>query len=289
MIVPMLSGPIRTILSIWSWAVLVVLVVVWTPMVAVVRLVTMPFDRGAYTAGYVFRRIAVVHQKLTPQWRFHTSGELPDDIHRSPRRPYVVVANHESFVDILLISHLPTEMKWMSKIEIMKIPAVGWMMRLARDIPLTRGDSTSGTAALTASTERLESGVSVMIFPEGTRSKTGEMRKFRAGAFKIAIDGQYPILPLAVHGTRNALHKHDWRLGDADAEVRVLEPISTEGMTMDDMPALRKQVREAIAAGRADLRSDHGADGPEPASEPSSATAKGPAPERASGPVPDGG
>lgn len=233
---------------------LVVLVAIWTPLVAIVRLVTMPFDRGAYAAGYLFRRIAVVHEKMTPQWTFRTSGELPDDM----RRPYVVVSNHESFVDILLISHLPTEMKWMSKIEIMKIPGMGWMMRLVRDIPLTRGDSTSGAAALAASNERLESGVSVMIFPEGTRSKTGEMRKFRAGAFKIAIDGQYPILPLAVHGTRDALRKNDWRIGNAEAEVRVLEPISTEGLTMKDMPALRNQVRDAIAAARADLRAEFG-------------------------------
>ncbi len=233
---------------------LVVLVAIWTPLVAIVRLVTMPFDRGAYAAGYLFRRIAVAHQKMTPQWAFRTSGDLPDDM----RRPYVVVSNHESFVDILLISHLPTEMKWMSKIEIMKIPGLGWMMRLVRDIPLTRGDSTSGAAALAASSERLESGVSVMIFPEGTRSKTGEMRKFRAGAFKIAIDGQYPILPLAVHGTRDALRKNDWRIGNAEAEVRVLEPISTEGLTMNDMPALRDQVRDAIAAARAELRAEFG-------------------------------
>jgi 1-acyl-sn-glycerol-3-phosphate acyltransferase len=282
MIDPMRSGLMRTILSVWSWSALVVLVVIWTPMVAVVRLVTMPFDRGAYSAGYAFRRIAVVHQALTPQWRFHTSGELPSDMHRPDRRPYVVVSNHESFVDILLISHLRTEMKWMSKIEIMKIPAVGWMMRMVRDIPLTRGDSTSGAAALAASADRLESGVSVMVFPEGTRSNTGEMRKFRAGAFRIAIDGQYPILPLAVHGTRDALRKNDWRLGDADAEVRVLEPISTEGMTMDDMPALRKRVREMIVAARADLRAEHGADEPGPGKPPDAAS--GPASETA----PDG-
>jgi 1-acyl-sn-glycerol-3-phosphate acyltransferase len=170
------------------------------------------------------------------------------------RRPYVVVSNHESFVDILLISHLPTEMKWMSKIEIMKIPFVGWMMRLARDIPLERGDSTSGRAALDACVDRLESGVSVMIFPEGTRSKSGEMRKFRAGAFKVAIEGQHPILPLAVYGTRDALRKHDWRLGKADAEVRVLPPVPTEGLTMADMTALRDQVHDMIAAARDELR-----------------------------------
>jgi 1-acyl-sn-glycerol-3-phosphate acyltransferase len=242
----------RTIFSIWSWLVLGIVIILWTPMVAVVRLVTMPFDKGAYAAGYLFRKLTVVHEKLTPLWRFRTSGTLPDDM----RRPYVVVSNHESFVDILLISHLPTEMKWMSKIEILRIPLVGWMMRLARDIPLERGDSTSTAKALEASRERLASKVSVMIFPEGTRSKTGELRPFKTGAFRLAIEAQVPILPLAVYGTRDALRKHDWRLGYAEAEVRVLEPIDTEGMTMDDVQALSERARAAIVAAREELRAE---------------------------------
>jgi len=240
----------RTVFSIWSWFVLGVAVLIWTPMVAIVRLVTMPFDKGAYAAGYLFRKLTVVHSKLTPLWSFRTSGELPDNM----RRPYVVVANHESFVDILLISHLPTEMKWMSKIEILKIPLLGWMMRLSRDIPLTRGDSESGAAALEASRERLDSKVSVMIFPEGSRSKSGDLERFRSGAFRLAIDAQVPILPLAVYGTRDALRKNDWRLGYARAEVRVLDAISTEGLTMDDMADLRDKVREIIEAARNDLQ-----------------------------------
>lgn len=239
----------------WSWFALGVIVIIWTPMVAVVRLVTMPFDKGAYAAGYLFRKLTVAHQKLTPQWDFQTSGTLPTDM----RRPYVVVSNHESFVDILLISHLPTEMKWMSKIEIMKIPLVGWMMRLARDIPLERGDAKSIVKAMKASRERLDSKVSVMIFPEGTRSKSGELGDFKTGAFRLAITGQYPILPLAVYGTREALRKHDWRLGNAKAEVRVLEPISTVGLTNADVSDLRDRVRDVIAAARDDLRRELGA------------------------------
>jgi 1-acyl-sn-glycerol-3-phosphate acyltransferase len=244
----------RTIFSIWSWIALGVIILVWTPMVAIVRLVTMPFDKGAYAAGYLFRKLAVVHERLTPLWKFHTSGTLPEDM----RRPYVVVSNHESFVDILLISHLPTEMKWMSKIEILRIPLVGWMMRLARDIPLERGDATSTAKALDAARDRLATRVSVMIFPEGTRSKTGELRPFKTGAFRLAIEAQVPVLPLAVHGTRDALRKHDWRLGYARAEVRVLDPISTEGMTMDDVAALSDQVRDVIVAAREELRAEFG-------------------------------
>jgi 1-acyl-sn-glycerol-3-phosphate acyltransferase len=258
------SEAARTLWSIWSWFALGVIVLVWTPMVAVVRAVTMPFDRGAWAAGYLFRKLTVVHQRLTPLWTFRTSGRLPDDLRH---HPHVVVANHESFVDILLISHLPTEMKWMSKVEIMRIPLVGWMMRLARDIPLERGDRTSGQAALAAARDRLESGVSVMIFPEGTRSKTGELRAFRGGAFRLAIEEQVPILPLAVFGTRDALRKHDWRLGWAEAEVRVLEPVPTTGLTADDMPALRERVRAMIADARDELRAELGGGGA-PAVEP---------------------
>jgi 1-acyl-sn-glycerol-3-phosphate acyltransferase len=248
------SKLVRSVLSVWSWVVLGALVAVFTPIVGLIRLVTMPFDKGAYAAGYVFRKLTPIHSMLTPQWKFSTSGSLPDDM----RRPYVAVANHESFVDILLISHLPTEFKWLSKAEIMKIPVLGWMMRFARDIPLERRDTTSGRAALDQARERLATNVSVMIFPEGTRSKTGEMRKFRAGAFKLAIEGQHPILPIAVHGTRDCLRKDDWRLGRARAEVRVLEPIPTVGLTEDDLPELRSRVRSAIEAGRQALREEHG-------------------------------
>ena len=244
----------RTVFSVWSWLVLGVLVIVWTPIVGLVRLVTMPFDKGAYAAGYLFRKLTPIHSSLAPLWKFSTSGELPDDM----RRPYVAVANHESFVDILLISHLKTEFKWLSKSEIFKIPFLGFMMKFVRDIPLERGDSTSGGKAMDAMRERLSHDVSVMIFPEGTRSKTGDMRKFRAGAFKLAIEGQHPILPLALHGTRDALRKNDWRHGYAKAEVRVLAPISTEGLTVDDLPALRAQVRAVIQEARDDLRREHG-------------------------------
>jgi len=235
---------IRTVLSVWSWLVLGVVVILWLPMVALVRLVTMPFDPGRYAAGWLFRRLAVVHQRLNPLWTFRVVGDLPDD----PRRPYVVVANHESFVDILLISHLPWEMKWLSKSDFFRYPLVGWLMRLAGDIRLERGDRDQGIAALAECHRRLDQRVSVMIFPEGTRSTGEGLGPFKRGAFDLAVEAQVPILPLAVHGARGALRKHDWRLGVADAAVRVLAPISTDGLTADDVPSLRDRARDVIAA-----------------------------------------
>ena len=233
----------RSVLSAFSWFALVVIIIVWFPLVTITWLVTAPFDKGRYAAGYLFRKLTVAHQMLTPMWKFRTSGELP----RDKRRPYVVVANHESFVDILLISHLPIEMKWLSKETFFKFPLVGWMMHMAGDVRVVRGDRSSGAAALKSCHDRLKKRVSVMIFPEGTRSADGSLGQFKDGAFRLAIESGAPILPLVVHGTRTALRKHDWRLGDSRAEVRVLQPISTDGLTEADVPALRDRVRTLIA------------------------------------------
>jgi 1-acyl-sn-glycerol-3-phosphate acyltransferase len=242
----------RTVLSIWSWFVLGTAVLVFFPLVALTRLVTAPFDPGRYHAGYLFRKLTVVHQKLNPLWRFTVSGTMPDD----PRHPYVVVANHESFVDILLISHLPFEMKWMSKSEFFKIPFVGWAMWLAGDIRLERGDKKSGADALLECRDRLEKKVSVMIFPEGTRTRTGELQEFKDGAFRIAIQAGAPILPLAVHGARTALVTNDWRFGYSHAEVRVLDPIPTEGLTDADVADLRDRTRAVIADALETMRAE---------------------------------
>jgi 1-acyl-sn-glycerol-3-phosphate acyltransferase len=177
---------------------------------------------------------------------------------RDPRRPYVVVSNHESFADILLISHLPWEMKWLSKAELFRVPFVGWEMRLVKDIPVWRGDRRSAIEALRQCRDRLEKKVSVMIFPEGTRSESGQMGAFKDGAFRLAVEGGYPILPLVLAGTRPALQKHSWRMGRAVAEVRVLAPIETTGLTSKEVPALRDRVREVIAEARAALHAELG-------------------------------
>jgi 1-acyl-sn-glycerol-3-phosphate acyltransferase len=93
-----------------------------------------------------------------------------------------------------------------------------------------------------------------MIFPEGTRSTTGDLLPFKDGAFRLAIDAGVPILPLAVTGTGTALPKRGFVIGRSEAEVRVLEPVETAGLTPKDVPALRDQVRARIVAARDALR-----------------------------------
>ena len=233
-----------TLGSIWSWFVLGVCIVVWLPLMAIVWLVTAPFDPPRYWTGFLFRKLTVVHLMVNPLWTFRTGGVFPAD----PRRPFVVVANHESFVDILLISQLPWEMKWLSKHELFRLPVVGWLMRMANDIPVDRRDRASGAAAMAKCARLLEQHVSVMIFPEGKRSTTGHLLPFRDGAFRLAIQAQVPILPLAVHGAATALRTHSWRFGRATAQVQVLEPISTIGLTLDDIAQLRDDTRDRIGA-----------------------------------------
>lgn len=237
-----------TLWSMWSWFVFGLCMLLALPIMALTWLVTAPFDPPRYWTGWIFRKTTVIHQKLNPLWKFRLAGEFPDN----PRNPYVMVSNHESFVDILLISHLPWEMKWLSKTENFKIPIAGWNMRLAKDIELVRGDRESGSQAMVECAKRLDQNVSVMIFPEGTRSFQGDLLPFKVGAFKLAIEKQLPVLPIAVHGTAPALRKHDWRQGRSNAQLRVLEPVSTAGMTVDQVDELANTVRDAI---RAELRS----------------------------------
>jgi 1-acyl-sn-glycerol-3-phosphate acyltransferase len=233
------------------WAVLGLLALVWLPLLAVVFVFTAPFDPGRYTAGRWFRRCAVAAVKLNPVWDFRTEGVIVED----PRRPYVAVANHESFADIFLLSHLPWEMKWLSKEAIFRIPVMGWMMRMAGDIEVHRGDRTSRVEAMREIHDRLDKGVTVMILPEGTRSPDGRIQRFRNGAFKVAVQRQLPILPIAVAGTRNAMAKHSGLFNRARAIARVLEPVETAGLSEGDVAELRDRVRDQIVAARDELRS----------------------------------
>jgi 1-acyl-sn-glycerol-3-phosphate acyltransferase len=243
---------INTLASIWTWAVLGLAVAVFFPLILLWRIVGWPIDRWNYAGGLLFRSVARVVHLLTPRWRFEKRGEFPAD----PRHPYVMVANHESFVDILLLSQLPWEMKWLSKASLWKIPVLGWSMWAVRDVPVHRGRATSAKEALDACRTRLAGRVSVMIFPEGTRSKTAEMLPFKDGAFRLALEAGVPIQPMALFGTRQALAKHDWRIGKTHAVVEVLAPEPTVGLTVADLPALKERVRERIREARDRLREE---------------------------------
>ena len=212
----------------------------------IVTLFLYPFDRNRVVAGRVFRASAVMATTFNPFWRFK---QVSDPTHNYILDgPAVVISNHCSHSDSFLISRLPWEMKWLGKKSLFRIPIVGWSMYLSGDIAVKRGDSSSVSRAMDKCLDYLANGVPIMMFPEGTRSKSDELLAFKDGAFRLAIEAGVPILPIAVHGTHSALPKSDWRFGYSDASVIVGHPIPTDGYQIETLDALKERSRGAVEA-----------------------------------------
>ncbi len=228
----------NALLSVWTWFEIGLVAFLGWIVQMVLALFTLGFDRRRVVVGRTFRLVGVVASRLTPFWHFAVVGPTPKVAGRT-----VVVSNHESQADPFLISHLPWEMKWLGKASLFRIPVVGWMMWLAGDVPVHRGDKASGKGAMATCAKWLARGMPVMIFPEGTRSSDGAMLPFKDGAFRLAIETGADILPIAVSGTRAALPKHSWRFQYAHASVTVGTPLSTRGLTLNDLEALKTSAR----------------------------------------------
>ncbi len=211
---------------------------VWLPLVAAARGLSAG-DPTHRLSGRALRALGRTVARASMTWDFHVDGEAPRG------RPFVVVANHVSIADPLLLSFLPFDMRFVAKDELFRIPLVGWLLRLAGDIPVRRGDATSGREMQTACVETLRGGLSVMIFPEGTRSRSGVLGTFRDGAFRVAIAAGAAILPVALHGSERCVDADGPHAARASAQI--LTPIETTGLDEHDVPALRERVRGAIA------------------------------------------
>jgi 1-acyl-sn-glycerol-3-phosphate acyltransferase len=229
-------------LSYLIWAGYVAIVIAWVPIVAVYRLATFFRDRNRMRVGRVLRRAGALAVAINPFWDFRVElAGSPD-----PARPRLFVANHRSMADIFLICLLPWEMKFLSKVSVFRIPLLGWLMRTAGDIPLSRGDKDSARAALEQMRNRLQEGASVVVFPEGTRSADGTLAPFREGAFRLALELAVDIVPLAIAGTEEALPKHSLVFAPTTATVTVLPPVATAGVGLD-AAGLAEKVRTEIA------------------------------------------
>lgn len=188
---------------------------------ALLAAVTWPFDRNRLVAGYGFRRLARFAILLVPFWRFSARPPVP----RRLVGPHVVISNHESHLDAFLISHLPWEMKWLAKRSLFRVPFIGWCMALAGDVAIERGERNSVGRALGRCRRYLERGTSVFLFPEGTRARTDELQPFKPGAFRLALEANAKVLPLAVAGTRDGLQKGAFLFNQCRARVAVGAPI----------------------------------------------------------------
>src|SRR6266545_4989136 len=219
------------------------LIAIALPLQALLLLVTWPVDRNRVVAGRFLRFVGVAISMTFPPWRLRVEGRWPER-----KGPFVVVANHQSMLDILMLSRLPREMKWVAKEALFKVPWVGWMLRMSGDIPIRRGDAESGGEALGRAKEYLARGMNVMMFPEGTRSAKGTLLPFKSGAFRLALEAGVPVLPVAVHGTAEGMPKGGPWVRPCRAFARILEPVETAGRGVEATVALRDEVRRRIAA-----------------------------------------
>ncbi len=201
---------------------------------------------------------ASLYSWLNPVWPVRVEG-------REKIRPgvaYVMVANHLSLLDILVLFRLFTHFKWISKIEIFRVPLIGWNMRLNRYIELKRGDRESVVRMLEACRATLAEENSIMMFPEGTRSPDGRLRSFKEGAFQLALDTKRPVLPIVVQGTADALPKRGFVLrGLHRIRITVLDELPYETFADRSVQELTSHVRGLIAdhLSRTDPRSERSA------------------------------
>jgi 1-acyl-sn-glycerol-3-phosphate acyltransferase len=225
--------------SLYTYGELGVLSTAWLPAVAAARVTA--DDPTHRVPGRMLRTLARTVARASMLWRMSVEGSVPADVRR---RPYVVVANHASSADPFVLSFLPMDMRFVAKEELFRVPLVGWLLRLGGDIPLRRGDRDSARAMRAACAGTLARGMSVMIFPEGTRSRTSDLGPFKSGAFQIAIDAGAPVLPVALHGTAACLDGAEPRPAQAIAEV--LAPVETRGLPACAITDLRDTTREQI-------------------------------------------
>jgi 1-acyl-sn-glycerol-3-phosphate acyltransferase len=158
-----------------------------------------------------------------PFWSVQTSGK--ENVH--PHQVYVMVSNHKSLMDILVLFRSFLHFKWVSKASMFKAPLLGWNMKLNGYIPINRGDPQSREKCMAHCKEWLKKGSSVLFFPEGTRSKDGTMGKFKLGAFRLALETGTDVLPILIVGSEKAVPKHSAKLTTkAKMKIQLLPPIS---------------------------------------------------------------
>jgi len=235
----------QTIQSVIIWLVGIFLTVLLFFIMALVSVVLFPFDKKRkFTHAQCFWWSDAV-TALNPYWDVKVEGLQNIDHNKT----YVVVSNHQSLADIVLMYKTKMQFKWVAKESLFKIPFLGWNMFLAKHIMLRRGEFSSIKKVYKEAVQWLRSGISVLFFPEGTRSNDLAMGEFQNGAFKLAIKEKVPILPILIQGTRDAIPKGSWRFTTKiSCLLKVLPPIDTSMYLCADYNRLRELTREQLCS-----------------------------------------
>jgi 1-acyl-sn-glycerol-3-phosphate acyltransferase len=198
--------------------------------------------KRANVMGVIWARIMA---GLTPM---RVTVEGAENIQKG--RSYVICSNHASHFDIfVLYGWFPALFKWVMKIELRKVPFLGMACDRLGHIYIDRSDSARAIASINAARERITDGASVLFFPEGTRSRDGNLRPFKKGAFKLALDMDLPILPVTITGTAEILPSHTLNLFPGAARLIIHPPIETSGYGDSRIGELMAAVRAAVESG----------------------------------------
>jgi 1-acyl-sn-glycerol-3-phosphate acyltransferase len=167
-----------------------------------------------------------------------------------PQRQYLFVVNHQSNIDIpVLVQALPQfQLRWIAKKELLRVPFFGWALWAAKHITVDRADTLNAVKSLALAQQRIAAGISVVIFPEGTRSTDGNLLPFKRGGFLLAIKTKTTIVPIAINGTLKILPKGEWRIRSGQVNVNIGAPLTVENFRAGGLRGLSAQVEEMIAA-----------------------------------------
>lgn len=213
------------------------------PVAFLIWIVTMPFDSRRYYLHQFSCIWANLVFWMNPLWRLKVSGK--ERIKK--KETYVIVSNHQSGADILVLFTLRLHFKWVAKRSLFFVPFLGWNMAMNRYIALRRGKKSSMHQMMEWSKRDLLNGNSLMIFPEGTRSKDGKLQSFRSGAFRLALETHLPILPIAITGTSQAIRKGGLLISKQhNLLVRILDPIPCKLFKEMEPKALAELVHQKI-------------------------------------------
>lgn len=192
---------------------------------------------------------AWLYQAIVVYWKLELEGreKIPWN------RPVVLVSNHRSQVDILALFKIRRPFKWTSKSENFKMPFVGMVLKLTRSIPVDRQSLRSGSQFIKKAEEEIRRKSSILLFPEGTRSRMSTMRIFKEGAFLLAKRSGCPIIPIVHTGSENTFPGSSWIMGPARIRIRVLDEIPAETVKSLDVKSLMQLTREKMEEGLSSL------------------------------------
>ena len=218
---------------------------------AVALVVCYPFDKGRRVVHELSRILVRIFFAVPPRWRQRVIGREYVDRKKS----YVIVLNHNTVIDIPTLYYIPLNFRWVSKREVFKTPFFGQYLVLHGDICINRGRATEAMEQLLREGKLwLSRGASVAIFPEGTRSKDGEIHRFKAGAFLLAKEAGVEILPVVLDGTKTLIKKNALFNWGNRITIRVLPPVSAGRVAAAETHELMQEVHDAMCAALAEIR-----------------------------------